>query len=76
MGKRKGEQEALPKVKLDLDALPAQEKRTRMVTLRVTPTEYRELRKAARRFRTTVSAYLLGLHGQAMEQLSRGKGGR
>jgi hypothetical protein len=51
------------------------EQRTASLTIRVTPTERRQLRAMAEQFGVTVTAYLMGLHEQAWRTVHQ-KGGR
>jgi hypothetical protein len=65
----------LPPLTLDPKAVEERERRTTQLTLRLTPTERQELQVVADHYHVTVTAYLLGLHRQAMAAM-RQNGGR
>ena len=58
----------LPELGLDpASAVGPTEQRTASLTIRLTPTERREVREIADHFGVTVTSYLMGLHEQAWE---------
>lgn len=74
--KRVSREAKLPKLGIDpRKAPPEAEQRTSGLTIRLTPTERREVQEMADRFNVTVTAYLMGLHRQAWDAVHR-KGGR
>lgn len=81
MAKRKAKRGAARKAKLpDLgvdprSAVKPAEQRTASLTIRLTPSERREIREMADQFGVTVTAYLLGLHEQAWRAVHKKGGG-
>jgi len=75
-GKRRVSRSARPP-ELGVDprgAMEPAEQRTASLTIRVTPTERRQLRAMAERFGVTVTAYLMGLHEQAWRTVHQNGG--
>jgi len=64
----------MPKRLEDLDLMPIKAKRERRsetLVIRLTPSEKRSLRKMADKFGLTITAYLIGLHEQAVKAVKR-----
>lgn len=75
-GKRVSRKAELPELGVDpRKAAPEAERRTSGLTIRLTPSERREVQDMADRFGVTVTAYLMGLHAQARRAV-QGKGGQ
>jgi hypothetical protein len=75
-GKARGRKPAkLPELGVDpRGAMEPAEQRTATLTIRLTPTERREVGEMADRFGVTVTAYLLGLHEQAWRAVHQNGG--
>ena len=72
MGKKRRKAE-LPDLGLSPgEGLSPRERRSVGLTLRLTPTERRQIQEMADRFGTTVTNYLLNLHGQAWASTQKG----
>ena len=75
MGKRRRKTE-LPDLALSPGkGLSPQERRNASLTIRLTPTERRQIQDMADRFGTTVTNYLLNLHAQAWASIKK-EGGK
>ena len=63
----------VPDLGLDPGAIAAKDYRTRQLNIRVSPSDLKSIRAVAKRLGVSVADYLLALHHQAVEALSRRK---
>ena len=77
MGRKVSKRKPIPPLGIDARKIGEDEAKTVRLNVRISPQEKAEIAAVARRLGLTVSDYVLGLHRQAVESLSkRRKGGR
>jgi len=79
MGQRKTVKRKAKLPKLGVEpgrGIEQREQRTATLTIRLTPTQRQQVRRMANRFGTTVTNYLMSLHGQAWETVQEKEGER